>query len=385
MKQTIRILGIETSCDETAAAIVENGRHILSHLVASQIAVHQQFGGVVPEIASRKHIEVIASLVDMAFSRAGLKYQDIDAVAVTNTPGLIGALLVGVSFAKALAYGLDKPVIAVNHLKAHIFANFLENKDELLLETNAIEGPGGAQDQINRGHPGLLDSHSSLKAKGAGSFPDFPAVCLVVSGGHTSLLYMEDYRYFEVMGETRDDAAGEAFDKVARFLGLGYPGGPAVEMAAQKGRPGVYSLPRVFLDRNDYEFSFSGLKTATMNLWNKIERQGNEASPFDLAAEFQAALVEVLVEKTITAAISKNVRNILVAGGVAANSLLRHSLKTRAMQNNLRVYLPPPALCTDNAAMVGCAGYYQYLEGDYAGWDLNAFPNFELVVKKACG
>ncbi|NLW44768.1 MAG: tRNA (adenosine(37)-N6)-threonylcarbamoyltransferase complex transferase subunit TsaD [Syntrophomonadaceae bacterium] len=340
----VRILGIETSCDETAVAVVENGHRVLANLVSSQIDVHRRFGGVVPEVASRKHIEVIASLVDGALKEAGMAAQEIDAVAVTYTPGLIGALLVGVSFAKAYAYGLGKPLIGVDHLEAHIYANFL------------TEEP-----------------------------PIFPAVCLVVSGGHTSLLYMRDHRCFEMLGQTRDDAAGEAFDKVARFLGLGYPGGPAVQKAAQSGTAGIYRLPRVYLERDDYEFSFSGLKTATINLWNKLKKNGEEAAVNDLAAEFQEALVDVLVEKTINAARRKEVEQILLAGGVAANARLRERITQEADKIGAAVRIPPPALCTDNAAMVACAGYYQYLEGDFAGLDLNAFPQLGLAVQKTCG
>ncbi|MGE5397192.1 MAG: tRNA (adenosine(37)-N6)-threonylcarbamoyltransferase complex transferase subunit TsaD [Chitinophagales bacterium] len=344
MDNTVRILGIETSCDETAVAIVENGNRILSHLIASQIDVHQRFGGVVPEVASRKHIEVIAGMVAQAFAEAGLKYEDVTAVAVTNTPGLIGALLVGVSLAKSLAYGLEKPLIPVNHLEAHIYANFLANEPPVL-----------------------------------------PAICLVVSGGHTSLLYMKESFSFEVLGETRDDAAGEAFDKVARFLGLGYPGGPAMQKVAAQGQPGRYKLPRAYLDRQGYEFSFSGLKTATMNLWNQLKREGEEAHIYDLAAEFQEALVDVLVEKTIHAAEATGVRQILVAGGVAANSLLRERLHKESGKRNLLLSMPEPALCTDNAAMVGCAGFYRYLKNDFGGLDLNASPNFEFDVKNSCG
>lgn len=340
----IRILGIETSCDETAVSVVENGHRVLANLIASQIKVHQRYGGVVPEVASRKHIEVIASLVDEALKEAGLTGQEIDAVAVTHTPGLIGALLVGVSFAKAYAYGLGKPLIGVNHLEAHIYANFLTTEP-----------------------------------------PVFPAVCLVASGGHTSLLYMKDHRQFDILGQTRDDAAGEAFDKVARFLGLGYPGGPAVQKAAQSGTAGIYRLPRVFLDRNDYEFSFSGLKTAAINLWNKLKKNGEEAGVNDLAAEFQEALVDVLVEKTMNAARQKGVRQILLAGGVAANTRLRERIAIEAVEKGIAIHIPSIALCTDNAAMVACAGHYQYLEGDFASLDLNAFPHMGLAVKKACG
>lgn len=326
----VTILGVETSCDETAAAIVKNGTDILSNIINTQIKIHQQFGGVVPEVASRKHIENIGMVVEAAFAEAGLRHDEIDAVAVTNRPGLIGALLVGVSFAKAFAYGLKKPLIAVNHLHGHIYANFLEHRD--------IE---------------------------------FPAICLVVSGGHTSLLLMRDLGNYEVIGETRDDAAGEAFDKVARFMKLGYPGGPAIQKAAEQGHAGKITLPRVFLDRDDYEFSFSGLKTATMNLWNKLNQKG-EANINDIAAEFQQAMVEVLVEKTIKAARAYNVRTVLMAGGVAANQQLRYFMHRRAEEENLQLYYPPLKLCTDNAAMIGGTAYYQFKHGQFASLDLNA-------------
>lgn len=329
----INILGIETSCDETAAAIVQNGRTILSNVVNSQIIIHQQFGGVVPEVASRKHIENIALVVKAAFEEAKLQYEDIDAIAVTNLPGLIGALLVGVSFAKSFAYALNKPLIAVNHLHGHIYANFLE--------------------------------HENIK---------FPAICLVVSGGHTSLLLMKSEAEYEVIGETRDDAAGEAFDKVARFLGLGYPGGPAIQKAAEEGQIGGIDLPRVFLDRDDFEFSFSGLKTATMNMWKKLERRG-EQNVNNMAAEFQQALVEVLVEKTIRAAIKYKVQTILLAGGVAANQKLRQLMSRKARDNNLELYFPSLSLCTDNAAMIAGVAYYDYINGNFAPLNLNAQPS----------
>jgi N6-L-threonylcarbamoyladenine synthase len=336
MKDTL-ILGIESSCDETAAAIVKNGQEVLSSIINSQISIHQQFGGVVPEVASRKHIENIAPVVETAFRKAGLEYNDIDAVAVTNRPGLIGALLVGLSFAKAFAYGLGKPLIAVDHLQGHIWANFLEHRDI-----------------------------------------DFPAICLVVSGGHTSLLLMEKPDKSRLLGETRDDAAGEAFDKVARFLGLGYPGGPAIQKAAQQGTAGIYSLPRVFLDRDDYEFSFSGLKTATMNLWIKQSRRG-ETRAEDMAAEFQTALVEVLVEKTIRAAKNHQARSILMAGGVAANQLLRQLMTNRAQQEGLQLFYPSLDLCTDNAAMIAGKAYSDYIRGDFSPLNINAQPGLNSL------
>jgi len=333
----IKILGIETSCDETAAAIVQDGTTILSSIINSQVPVHQPFGGVVPEVASRKHIENIAAVVDNCFQQAGLSYQEIDAVAVTNRPGLIGALLVGVSFAKAFAYALNKPLIAVNHLQGHIYANFLE-------------------------HKGI----------------EFPAVCLVVSGGHTSLLYMQDLLTYELIGATRDDAAGEAFDKVARFLGLGYPGGPAIEKAAAGGKAGIIKLPRVFINNHDFEFSFSGLKTATMNMWKKLERTG-ENHVENIAAEFQTALVEVLVEKTLRAAEEYGVSTILLAGGVAANKALRNSLNSQCESKNIKLYYPPLSLCTDNAAMIAGRAYHSYRQNDFAGWDLNAQANSDCI------
>lgn len=328
----ILILGIETSCDETAAAIVKNGREILSNVINSQINIHSHFGGVVPEVASRKHIENISLVVDSAFRDSGLTYSDIDAVAVTNRPGLIGALLVGLSFAKSFAYALDRPLLAVNHLEGHIYANFLE--------------------------------HSEIS---------FPAICLVVSGGHTSLLYMSSIGEYELIGQTRDDAAGEAFDKVARFLGLGYPGGPAIQKAAEMGEPGKVILPRVYLDRNDYEFSFSGLKTASMNEWNKLKRK-EMANVNDLAAEFQVALVEVLVEKTIQAAVKYKANSILMAGGVAANQELRNMMKYRGQEIGLSVHYPSLQLCTDNAAMIAGNAYIGFIKGNFAPLNVNAYP-----------
>lgn len=331
--QDVYILGVETSCDETAAAIVRNGREVLSNVVNSQVAIHKQFGGVVPEVASRKHIENIALVADHAFQQAGLHFAQVDAVAVTNMPGLIGALLVGLSFAKAFAYGLNLPLITVNHLHGHIYANFLE-------------------------HPGIR----------------FPAICLVVSGGHTSLLYMKSADEYDLIGSTRDDAAGEAFDKIARFLGLGFPGGPAIELAARRGKEGLYHLPRVFLDRDDYEFSFSGLKTATMNLWKKLEQQP-ERNADDLAREFQTALVEVLVEKTIRAAIEYGVETVLLAGGVAANRALREKMGEKANKLQLQLYYPSLPLCTDNAAMIAGKAYHDYLKADFAPLNTNAHPS----------
>lgn len=324
------ILGIETSCDETAAAVVENGRHILSNIVNSQIDIHRLFGGVVPEVASRKHVENIGLVVEKAIAGSGLTMADLDAVAVTNRPGLIGALLVGLSFAKAFAYGLNIPLITVNHLYGHIYANIIE-------------------------HPHI----------------EFPAICLVVSGGHTSLLLMENESDYQLIGETLDDAAGEAFDKVARFLGLGYPGGPAIQKAAASGQPGRYSLPRVFLNRSDLDFSFSGLKTAVMNQWRKAQQRG-EAHVNDMAAEFQRALVEVLVEKTMEAAKRYKAQSIIMSGGVAANSLLRELMMSRGQESGRPVYYPSLSLCTDNAVMIAGAAYPMFVQGRFAPLNVNA-------------
>lgn len=324
------ILGIETSCDETAAAVVQNGRHILSNVVNSQIDIHRCFGGVVPEVASRKHVENIGLVVEKAIAESGLDHAELDAVAVTNRPGLIGALLVGLSFAKAFAYGLNKPLITVNHLYGHIYANLLE-------------------------HPHI----------------EFPAICLVVSGGHTSLLLMQSESDYQLIGETLDDAAGEAFDKVARFLGLGYPGGPAIQKAAELGQPGRYSLPRVFLSRPDLEFSFSGLKTAVMNEWRKAQQRG-EADVYDMAAEFQAALIEVLVEKTMQAAEQYKACSIIMAGGVAANGPLRELMVSRGQELGRPVHYPSLSLCTDNAVMIAAAAYPMFVQGRFAPLNVNA-------------
>jgi N6-L-threonylcarbamoyladenine synthase len=327
---TVNILGIETSCDETAAAVVQNGRHILSNIVNSQIDIHRRFGGVVPEVASRKHVENIGLVVQKAITESGLAYADLDAVAVTNRPGLIGALLVGLSFAKAFAYGINKPLITVNHLNGHIYANLLE-------------------------HPHL----------------EFPAICLVVSGGHTSLLLMTSESDYQLIGATLDDAAGEAFDKVARFLGLGYPGGPAIQKAAESGQAGRYTLPRVFLHRSELEFSFSGLKTAVMNEWRKAQQRG-DANVEDMAAEFQAALIEVLVGKTMQAAERYQARSIIMAGGVAANGPLRELMTKRGQEMGWPVHYPSLSLCTDNAVMIAAAAYPKFVQGRFASLHVNA-------------
>ncbi len=328
----ILILGIESSCDETAAAVVADGREMRSNIIASQVEDHKKFGGVVPEIASRKHLEVINDVVEYALSEAGAGFADISAVAVTNGPGLVGALLVGVNMAKTLAYALQKPLVAVNHVMSHVAANYLVHTVQ------------------------------------------FPAVCLVASGGHTSLLYLLSRSETELLGTTRDDAAGEAFDKVARVLGLGYPGGPAIDKIAMQGNPDAFRFPRAFSGQDhSYEFSFSGLKSAVINVLHNLEQRGEPIPKADIAAGFQAAVVDVLVEKTRLAAKSKGAKTVLLAGGVAANRQLRLQLRETLALDGIGLNYPPPELCTDNAAMVACAGYDLYKRNEYAGLDLNAF------------
>jgi len=329
--QDVNILAIETSCDETSASVVTNGRKCRSSIVSSQIAIHQVFGGVVPEIASRKHIETISFVIDEALEAASLDFKHLGAIAVTNGPGLIGALIVGVSYAKSLAYGLGLPLVSVNHLHAHICANYLED--------------------------------SSFEP---------PFICLVVSGGHTSIVYVKDYLNYEFIGQTRDDAAGEAFDKVARTLGLPYPGGPEIEKLATLGNPSAIAFPRADTGQ-DFDFSFSGLKSSVLNYINKANMQDIEVVPEDIAASFQAAVVDVLVDKCIAAALSKGCDKIALAGGVAASSALRQSLAERCLKHGLHLKLPQKEFCTDNAAMVASAAYYQYMAGDFAPLDLNAY------------
>ena len=310
------ILGIESSCDETAAAVVKDGREVLSNVINTQIALHKKFGGVVPEVASRRHIETIDAVIDEALEEANVTFDDIDAIAVTYGPGLVGALLVGVSTAKALAFALNKPLVPVHHIKGHIMANFVAHKD---LEP--------------------------------------PFVCLVASGGHSHIVSVEDYTHLEIMGRTRDDAAGEAFDKIARVLGLGYPGGP---------------------DKNSLDFSFSGVKTAVINYLHKLEQNGEEYNKADIAASFQDAVTDVLCEHTIEAAEQKNSKIIALAGGVASNSALREKMTKLAGEKGIKVVYPEPILCTDNAVMIACAGYYGYLEKNFADMTLNAIPSLSL-------
>lgn len=333
----VTILALETSCDETSAAVVVDGSKILSNIISSQVDVHQKFGGVVPEVASRKHLELLNHVVDEALLEAGLGFGDLDAVAVTYGPGLVGALLVGVSAAKAVAYGLDLPLVGVNHIEGHIYANF------------TVE-------------PGL----------------QFPLICLVVSGGHTDLVYMESHGSYRVLGKTRDDAAGEAFDKVARTLGLGYPGGPLIQQLAEKGNPDSIKLPRAYLEKGSLDFSFSGLKSAVINYLHRARQKNEEVDMADLAAGFQSAVADVLIDKTIEAAVETGVSTILLAGGVAANARLRTGLIERAGEKSLHVNVPPLILCTDNAAMIGCAAYYKFLREAYAPLTLNAVPDLKL-------
>ncbi len=334
---SVVILALETSCDETSAALVADGNEILSNVISSQVDVHRKFGGVVPEVASRKHLELINQVVAEALLEAGLDFKDLSAIAVTYGPGLVGALLVGVSAAKAMAYGLDLPLVGVNHLEGHIYAGFL------------VE-------------PEL----------------EFPLLCLVVSGGHTDLVYMERHGSFRLVGQSRDDAAGEAFDKVARTIGLGYPGGPAVECLARTGNSGAISLPRAYLEAGSFDFSFSGLKSAVINYLHRAGQRGAEVNKADLAAGFQKAVTGVLVDKTLAAARETGVSTIILAGGVAANSELRESLAGGAERISCRVVAPPPVLCTDNAAMIAGAAYQKYLRGAFAPLTLNAVPNLKL-------
>ncbi len=340
MNKNLLTLAIESSCDETSAAVVLNGRTVLSNIIYSQIDIHKKFGGVVPEIASRNHVEKISGVIDEALQVAGKSLEEMDMIAVTYGPGLVGALLVGVSTAKALAFALEKPLVPVNHIEGHICANFIQ-------------------------------------------FPDLepPFVCLIVSGGHSHLVHVKDYGIYEILGRTRDDAAGEAFDKVARTLGLGYPGGPKIDQLAKVGNPEAIHFPRVFLEKDSLDFSFSGLKSAVLNYLNQCKMKDVEVVPKDVAASFQASVVEVLSTKAVRAAKACNVDKIVLAGGVAANNGLRERLGQDAEKNDIALYYPSLELCTDNAAMIGCAGYYDYLQGVRGNAALNAVPNLKLGVK----
>ena len=337
MDKDILILAIESSCDETAAAVVKNGREVLSNVISSQIDLHTLYGGVVPEIASRKHIEKINQVVEQALSEAHMTWDDITAIAVTYGPGLVGALLVGVSFAKALAFALKKPLIGVHHIEGHISANYIENKE---LEP--------------------------------------PFMCLVVSGGHSHLVKVKDYGEYEILGRTRDDAAGEAFDKVARAIGLGYPGGPKIDKVSSEGNPEAIAFPRAKVADNEYDFSFSGLKSAVLNYLNSCEMKGETVNQADVAASFQKAVVDVLVGHSMTALERYGFKKFAIAGGVASNTHLRAAMIEACEKQNVEFYHPSPILCTDNAAMIGAAAYYEYVKGVRHDWDLNAVPNLKL-------
>lgn len=332
-----KILAIETSCDETAAAVVENGRHVLSNIISSQIELHRLYGGVVPEIASRNHIERINQVIEQALEEANATLDDIDAVGVTYGPGLVGALLVGVAEAKAISYARNLPLVGVHHIEGHVSANYIE-------------------------HPEL----------------EPPFLCLIVSGGHTNLVIVEDYGVFRILGTTRDDAAGEAFDKVARAIGLRYPGGPEIDKLSREGNPQAISFPRARVEGAPYDFSFSGVKSAVLNYINQQNMQGKEIPKADLAASFQQSVIAVLVEHTIKAAEEFQIHHVAIAGGVAANHGLRNAMQAACEEKNLRLYYPSPIYCTDNAAMIGAAAYYEYQKGVRHGWDLNAVPNLRL-------
>lgn len=335
--EDVLILAIESSCDETAAAVVKNGREVLSNVIYSQIELHTLYGGVVPEIASRKHIEKINQVVEKSLADADVTLEEITAVAVTYGPGLVGALLVGVSAAKAIAFAAAKPLVGVHHIEGHICANYIENKT---LEP--------------------------------------PFLCLVVSGGHSHLVMVKDYGEYEILGRTRDDAAGEAFDKVARAIGLGYPGGPKVDLVSRQGNPDAIHFPRAKVVDHEYDFSFSGLKSAVLNYLNGCQMKGVKVNEADVAASFQKAVVDVLVDHSMDAVEKYGMKKFAIAGGVASNSHLRTALETACAQRGITFYHPSPIFCTDNAAMIGVAGYYEYIGGVRHGWDLNAVPNLKL-------
>ncbi len=330
-------LAIETSCDETSAAVVRGGKVVLSNIISSQIEIHKEYGGVVPEIASRHHLENINIIIKEALDHAKVNFEGIDFIGVTSGPGLVGALLVGISTAKALSYALNIPLVGVHHIEGHICANYLQHPDL---------------------HP--------------------PFIGIVVSGGHTHIVDIYDDLSYHVLGRTRDDAVGEAFDKVARVLGLGYPGGPAIDLLSQSGDPYAIDFPRSYLEHNSLDFSFSGIKTAVLNHINSEKQKGNEIHQADVAASFQMAVVEVIVNKTIRAAEQTNRDTIAMAGGVAANSLLRKMLKDKCAEKGMKLYYPSLELCTDNAAMIGCAAYLNYMKGKIDYLDLDANPNLKL-------
>ena len=336
-KEEVTILAIESSCDETAAAVVVNGREVRSNVISSQIALHTLYGGVVPEIASRKHIEKINQVITQALEDADTTLEEIDAIGVTYGPGLVGALLVGVAEAKAIAYAAKKPLVGVHHIEGHICANYIENKE---LEP--------------------------------------PFLCLVASGGHTHLVKVADYGKYEIIGRTRDDAAGEAFDKVARAIGLGYPGGPKIEKKAKEGNDKAIVFPKAKVAENPYDFSFSGLKSAVLNYINGCKMKRQEINEADIAASFQKAVIDVLVEHAVHAAKEYRIDKFAIAGGVASNQTLREAMEKACKERGIQFYHPSPIFCTDNAAMIGSAAYYEYQQGRRDGWDLNAVPNLKL-------
>lgn len=336
-KEDTLILAIESSCDETAASVVKNGREVLSNVISSQIALHTLYGGVVPEIASRKHIEKINQVIEEALKEANVTLDDIDAIGVTYGPGLVGALLVGVAEAKAIAFAAKKPLVGVHHIEGHISANYIENKE---LEP--------------------------------------PYICLVVSGGHTHLVVVNDYGDYEVIGRTRDDAAGEAFDKVARAIDLGYPGGPKVDKLAKEGNPDAIKFPRANVEGAPFDFSFSGLKSAVLNHINMCQMKNIEINRADIAASFQKSVVDALLSRALLACEEYGMKKLAIAGGVASNSAIRSAFKEACEKKKIEFYHPSPIYCTDNAAMIGVAAYYEYLNGTRHGWDLNAVPNLKL-------
>ena len=331
MEKDILTLGIESSCDETSVAVVKNGREVLSNVIATQIDIHKKYGGVVPEIASRNHVENITYVVEEALQKSGVTLDDIDAICCTYGPGLVGALLVGLSTAKAMAYALNKPFVGVHHIEGHIAANYITHKE---LEP--------------------------------------PYLCLVVSGGHSHLVHVKDYTKFEVLGKTRDDAVGEAFDKVARVVGIGYPGGPVIDRLAKEGKP-IYNLPRTHFENLD--FSFSGIKTAVINL---VHKEGDKININDLCASFEEAVTDVLTQNSLKAMKELGVNKIAIAGGVSANSYLRNRMQELGEKEGFKVYYPELVLCTDNAAMIASAGYYNYMAGKCSPWNLNAVPNLKI-------
>lgn len=337
MKEDVYILAIESSCDETAAAVVKNGREVLSNVISSQIALHTLYGGVVPEIASRKHIEKINQVIEEALRDAGMELSQMDAIGVTYGPGLVGALLVGVAEAKAIAYAAGLPLVGVHHIEGHVSANYIENKEW-----------------------------------------EPPFLCLIVSGGHTHLVLVKAYGEYEIVGRTHDDAAGESFDKVARAIGLGYPGGPKIDKLAKEGSPDAIAFPRAHIDGAPYDFSFSGVKSAVLNYLNSCAMKQEEVNRADVAASFEEAVVDVLVSRTVNAAKAYGMKRVAMAGGVAANSALRGAMKQACENAGLELCYPSPIYCTDNAAMIGSAAYYEYKKGTRHDLTLNAVPNLMI-------